>query len=264
MSPTNELYEPLISAYNYLNHHLFDDKLPEVIFTLQRKKGVMGFFSAKRWGNTKGNYCSEIAINPAYFASSRMIEVMQTLVHEMVHCWQYAYGTPSDHHYHNQEWAKKMMSIGLMPSSTGEPGGRATGRNMSDFIIQNGKFFEVVSDLIGKDSFQLSWVDRYALPKLFEPIIAEAKISKTHSEFHIDEFSEFDNVNNIDKGTDIPLEISDAPVCQQLPEEFFVQEVAKKQTRTRYTCPSCEVKVYGKFYLSLICGDCDCKFVSDE
>ena len=122
MSPTHELYTPLINAFNHFNKTLFGGDLPPVIFTLQRKKNVMGFFAAKRWGNVRGELCSEISINPSYFANCRLIEIFQTLVHEMVHAWQYHFGHPSEGHYHNREWAQKMMDIGLMPSDTGEPG----------------------------------------------------------------------------------------------------------------------------------------------
>ena len=173
MSPTNELYAPLTGAYDHFNIHLFNGNLPPVIFTLQRKKHVMGFFAAKRWGNLQGETCSEISINPSYFATSRIIEVMQTLVHEMVHAWQHHLGTPSDGHYHNKEWARKMIDIGLMPSDTGEPGGNIVGRNMSDYIIKQGRFLAVAEALISDSNYKLQWVDRFVLPKLHEPVIVD-------------------------------------------------------------------------------------------
>ncbi|NQY17292.1 hypothetical protein [Alteromonas mediterranea] len=53
MSPTNELYAPLIKAFDHFNRALFNNELPPVIFTVQRKKNVMGFFAAKRGGMRK-------------------------------------------------------------------------------------------------------------------------------------------------------------------------------------------------------------------
>jgi len=85
MTPSSELYSSLQIAYTHFNEMLFDGQLPEVIFTVQRHKGVMGYFSPKRWGSLAGRKCDEIAINPSYVGNCRLIEVMQTLVHEMVH-----------------------------------------------------------------------------------------------------------------------------------------------------------------------------------
>ncbi|MEW6991646.1 SprT-like domain-containing protein [Colwelliaceae bacterium 6441] len=266
MNPTNELYAPLIEAYNHFNSALFENKLPNVIFTLQRKKGVLGFFSAKRWGNTKGNYCSEIAINPAYFANSRMIEVLQTLVHEMVHCWQFCYGKPNNVHYHNMEWAKKMISVGLMPSTTGEPGGKITGKGMSDFIIKDGKFMSLVTELLGGDNFHLMWVDRYSLPKLFDPVIADTALNDTQlvEQTGNPDSIEFENIEYLSDYEGQETTVASEIAAQNLPETFLIQEVAKKQTRTRYICPNCETKLYGKMHLNIVCGDCNNRFISDN
>jgi predicted SprT family Zn-dependent metalloprotease len=261
MLPTNELYEPLIKAYRYFNSALFDDELPNVIFTLQRKKDVMGFFAAQRWGNTKGETCGEIAINPSYFANSRMIEVMQTLVHEMVHCWQFTYGKPSRGHYHNKQWADKMMSIGLMPSSTGEPGGSITGQSMGDFIIKDGKFMKHVTNLLNDEALELPWVDRFALPRLFEPIVVAAT-SKMEANKSIYSAAAEDFAMDIVKNanTKKTASVFSMPVSSLMPSAFFMTEVAKRQTRSKYECPGCNVKIYGKFGLNIICEDCDCKF----
>lgn len=41
-----------------------------------------------------------------------------------------------------KEWADKMQSIGLIPSSSGEPGGKRTGDKMADFPAEDGKFLQ--------------------------------------------------------------------------------------------------------------------------
>ncbi len=81
----------------------------------------MGYFSYRRFvaADGSGRMIDEIALNPEYFPVYPLIEVMQTLVHEQCHMWQYHYGNPSRKTYHNAQWAAKMESIGLMPSSTG-------------------------------------------------------------------------------------------------------------------------------------------------
>ncbi|MBM5564638.1 SprT-like domain-containing protein, partial [Klebsiella quasipneumoniae] len=83
-----------------------------------------------------GGTTDEIAMNPAYFAVCPPEEIMQTLVHEMAHLWQHHFGKPGRRGYHNKEWAERMEEIGLMPSSTGKPGGAKTGDKMADYIIE--------------------------------------------------------------------------------------------------------------------------------
>lgn len=53
-------------------------------------------------------------------------EALQALTYEMVHLYQHHFGDPGRGRYLNKEWGNKMESIGLMPSSTGRPGGRRT------------------------------------------------------------------------------------------------------------------------------------------
>ncbi|MDT0581505.1 SprT-like domain-containing protein [Brumicola blandensis] len=264
MSPTNELYAPLIDAYNHFNQSLFDDQLPQVVFTLQRKKNVMGFFAAKRWGNINGELRSEISINPTYFASSRIIEVLQTLVHEMVHAWQFHFGHPSDGHYHNKEWAQKMMEVGLMPSTTGEPGGAVVGRQMSDFIMKQGRFMQAAEVLLKDESFRLNWVDRLALPKLYEPVIIDGPMPKSSD--RVEQFASADEVLNasilsIEQGLNSSSTAYNEDNYTSMPSTFFIQEVARKQTRSKYVCPKCDTKIYGKASLNVICGDCDSPFI---
>ena len=268
-TPTHELYEPLVLAYDHFNHYLFAGELPTVIFTLQRKKNVMGYFAAQRWGNTKGETCSEIAINPSYFANCRMIEVFQTLVHEMVHAWQARFGHCVDAHYHNKEWAQKMISIGLMPSSTGEPGGATVGRQMSDYIIKRGRFIEVADLLLSDKSYQLKWVDRFALPRLHDSVIADMDITYHHNQSS----GQSDDVSVVPQcinSESLEMHYSNSenehhmPATHSLPTSFFVEEVARKQTRSKFECPSCQVKVYGKHELNIICGDCHTPFVKSN
>ena len=255
MNPTSELYTSLLDAYEHFNTALFGGKLPSVIFTVQRKKGVMGYFAPERWGDINGTKCSEIAINPAYIANSRLIEVMQTLVHEMAHCWQHCFGHPGRDYYHNKEWALKMIEVGLMPSSTGEPGGRITGQFMSDYIIEDGPFIRTFQQLSDEKGFQLKWMDRRSLPRLFEPVIAPMVNSNG---------TEPDKVL-----TSVPVKAT--PTLSELVKptdspisDFLIPEAAKRQTRYRYICSGCDTKVYGKAQLNIGCEDCDRVFECNE
>jgi len=95
--------------------------------------------------------------HPSYFAVVPLLEVLQTLVHEMVHAWQFHFGKPGRRGYHNKEWADKMEAIGLMPSSTGKPGGARTGEKMADYAIPGGLFMQATDKLLTQD-FKISGI----------------------------------------------------------------------------------------------------------
>lgn len=162
MTPTENLYGSMTAAYDFFNQELFDNKLPNVIFTTQRKKGVMGYFSKNRWASKDGSICHEIAINPTYIAHSTILELFQTLVHESCHLYQEHYGTPSRNAYHNKEFAFIMRSRGLIPSTTGAAGGSQTGQKMSDYPDPDGDFIKAARKLVSSGKFKLEWIDRYA------------------------------------------------------------------------------------------------------
>ena len=263
MNPTTELYASLEEAYDFFNLKLFIDKLPTVIFTVQRQKGVMGYFAANRWGNLQGNRCHEIAINPSYIANSCLIEVLQTLVHEMVHCWQYSYGKPGRGHYHNREWAKKMIEIGLMPSSTGLPGGAITGQFMSDYIIEDGLFALTYEQLKGNNAFQLKWIDRIAATKVFDPAFYAPPAQAEENAAIKTSLVSRGPDEGVASATLVPaLQIKDEQTfAEQAPKELFISAPARsKKSKSKYRCSGCLSNVWGKPELRLICGDCDIAF----
>lgn len=134
---TTKQYAGLQEAYNYFNSELFESKLPNCLITLQKKKNSNGFFHAKHFINGE-IIADEIAMNPAQFTRSKS-ETLSTLAHEMTHLWQHHFGKESKSH-HNRQWADKMFEIGLMPSSTAQPGGKQTGQKVSHYILPNMAF----------------------------------------------------------------------------------------------------------------------------
>lgn len=160
-SPTTRQYSALQHAFAVFNAELFDNSLPDCLITMQRKARTYGYFSYQRFRSDDGHsFTDEIAINPQFIASHGRIEALQTLVHEMVHLWQHHHGDPGRGRYHNKEFADKMESIGLMPSSTGKPGGARTGQNMADYPIPGGRFEKVAQVLLATD-FKIPWADRH-------------------------------------------------------------------------------------------------------
>lgn len=158
-APTEETYSALQRAYEFFNRELHAGELPDCLITLQRRKRSCGYFSPRKFKHvSQGSLTDEIAMNPAYFLEHGTIEVLQTLVHEMTHLWQEHFGKPSRGGYHNKQWAEKMESVGLMPSSTGEEGGKKTGQNISDYPIPGGPFLRACENLLAT-GFNITWGD---------------------------------------------------------------------------------------------------------
>jgi hypothetical protein len=160
MEPTQEAYAELQTAYAHFNEILFEGKLPPCLITLQRHKKTYGYFSHSRFENPEGTLTDEIAMNPEYFGQRQIKEVLGTLVHEMVHLWQAHFGKCGRRGYHNLQWGHAMEAIGLVPSNTGQPGGKRTGDRVTHYKVEGGPF-EKAADLLLDSSFRVTWADRY-------------------------------------------------------------------------------------------------------
>jgi SprT-like family len=142
-------YGGLQSAFAFLNAKLFDGALPNVVLTYQRKAKSGGYFSPDRFTRRGvGEREHEIALNPDFISTREDQFIVSILAHEMTHQWQHIYGTaPKRSGYHDKQWAAKMESVGLMPSSSGAVGGRTTGAKMQHYIIEGGPFSRVFAEL---------------------------------------------------------------------------------------------------------------------
>lgn len=247
--PTEEAYAELQHAYDFYNGELFGGALPACLITYQRQKRTFGYFSKERFGRRDGRKTDEIALNPEYFAVVPMVEVLQTLVHEMAHLWQEHFGKPSRACYHNLQWADKMEAIGLMPSETGQPGGKRTGQAMGDYVIAGGLFDQATKRLLAS-GFAISWLDRFpALPPP-RPAYTPSPVSG--------EWMESDAEPACDD--DVILASVSAwtlPPATMTPSLIEKPKVGNRSNRNKYTCPGCELNVWGKPGLRLVCGDCN-------
>ena len=117
-----------------------------------------------------------------------------------------------------------MESVGLMPSTTGAPGGKRTGQNMSDYPIENGVFLKALDNM----------PDSYKLP--FISIEGERKYKS--------------------------VSLHSGGATSTLSEEQEAEPKPKKN-KVKYTCPSCKVNVWGKPELNIFCGGCDERFQSN-
>jgi predicted SprT family Zn-dependent metalloprotease len=166
-TPTAETYESLDKAFNHFNAELFDHRLPSVLFTLTRKRSAHGYFWAEQFKHrVDGDPTHEIALNPD--TMDRTLDaVLSTLVHEMTHLEQEEYGEQKPKSgNHNKEWVKLMERVGLIPSNTGEPGGKQTGRKMTHYVEDGGRFQTAMQKLIA---------DGFTLPYFTQPKAAAEK-----------------------------------------------------------------------------------------
>lgn len=243
--PTEEFYGLLSRAFDHFNESLFANSLPHCLLTVQRETNTMGYFSPERWANREGEKAHEIAINPGYFASHTLVEVMQTLVHEQCHLWQQVFGNrKSRHGYHNREWAAKMESIGLMPSQTGEPGGKKTGQQMSDYPVSSGLFLTACHGLVEKD-FEISWVDRI-------PAVRESCQVRGDFELRPEEFSG----NIVEQLLNVKIE----ELVPHITPLVEVLEFRTSRNKHKYSCLTCDTNVWGKPGLRIRCENCDLRF----
>jgi len=151
---TPRQYEAFQTAYDFLNTELFAGSLPQVLVTLQRKANTRGYFGADRFQGREGSGAAhDLALNPDAFIGRTDEQICSTLAHEMAHVWQQAHGKPSRNGYHNKEWAAKMIEIGLMPTDTGENGGKQTGAHVTHYVLPGGAYAQAFAKL----GWRLDW-----------------------------------------------------------------------------------------------------------
>ncbi len=218
VKPTDETYKGFQAAYDVLNRELFGRRLPPCMITLRTFGKARGYFSPDRFVHLERvTTTHEIALDPRQFMDRTSLQVLSTLAHEMCHVEQREHGTPSRSGYHNREWVAMMETIGLVPSSTGEPGGKQTGQNMTHYIEPGGRFEKTATKLINSGRFTLGWAD-------------------------IDGF--------LDLGTD-----PKSPAAKAGPAGLPVKPAKgpRSGVRVKYVCPTCATAVWGKARLLIGC-----------
>lgn len=257
MNPTKEAYAELQHAYDFYNEDLFEGRLPACIITLQRQKRTFGYYSKDRFGTRDGRKTDEIAMNPEYFAVVSMVEVLQTLVHEMAHLWQARFGEPSRACYHNIQWANKMEEIGLMPSHNGQPGGKKVGQSMADYVIVGGRFDLGTRRLI-TSGFAISWLDRFPAARPRPAYVPPPPgVDTDDGDDDEEEAGTSGYVEASGELDDDPIMAAAAkPPAESNPDLIENQKTGNRSNRNKYSCPGCALNVWGKPGLRVICGEC--------
>jgi predicted SprT family Zn-dependent metalloprotease len=225
-------YITLSDCYDELNRSLFKNRLPGCVLTFEDKGQRFGHYRFKGYVARDGKEKrDEICLNPRHFLTNTGdLELMQTLTHEMCHQWQYHHGKNSRAGYHNKEWGGQMESIGLIPSDTGEPGGKKTGQTMADYPAKDGIFLKVATKILEGKELIRYYKNEVFLRKLME-------------------------------GDTSPEEES---AWQEAAEAYAEEEGTasgatskpKPPSKLKYSCPKCKANVWGKPDLEILCGKC--------
>lgn len=268
-SPTSEAYGEMQRVYDVLNNELFSGQLPNCLITFQRAKRTFGYYSPRRFKDRVGNNSDEIALNPEFFSLFPPIMVIQTLAHEMVHLWQRHFGgqarelnsqSTKRRKYHDAKWGKKMIDIGLMPSSTGRPGGKTVGEHMCEYPIENGRFLLIAQKIVSKEIRHL-WYDRIIeeenkrASRQMQEAASQSSVSITTNNTAERELSSAREA--LTQDDDLIYHEANPPRVIESINAFMT---LKPQTRVKYQCPTCRTNVWGKKGIDILCGACNLRF----
>jgi len=251
------IYKELADAYDFYNSALFAGMLPVCIVTLDKNVNYFGCFRPLNFvGNGKeneGRNLHEITMNVTFFALRPIEMTLSTVVHEMCHLKTYEDGTYGCGKYHNREFAELMKSVGLIPSSTGKPGGKETGQSVSHYIEKNGLFERKTRELMEK-GFLFPFVERLReqVRVLTVEEIKKKAIPEKPGFFRDDDGSIIKgktyNCGKDEKGKEIVK---------------VVIKDEQKWRRSSYQC-ECGTKIQGKSGLDITCNECGTRFVEEN
>src|ERR1044071_7570284 len=165
MKATKLQFTALNELYNYYNRKVFGNTLPEAIVSIVRSRRFHGAFSPNKWKQKESDNdpIHEIFLNASSFRREEKAW-HSTLVHELVHLQEFVlFGRCGSRGNHTKRWGRLMKAIGLYPSSTGKPEGQETGRRVSHYVVEGGRFEKAFEALRKND------IAKYKLP--YESII---------------------------------------------------------------------------------------------
>lgn len=113
--PMSKGIAELERCFDAFNKELYNSELPTPVITIQAagKKNALGWFCGNAW-NVKENQIPEINLSAEHLNRS-VNEILQTLIHEMVHLDNYVNGISdcSASQYHNRKFKVAAEKIGL-------------------------------------------------------------------------------------------------------------------------------------------------------
>jgi hypothetical protein len=114
--PAKELITELHRFARVFNSE-FQLGIPELALGIDRLRWTtLGHF---RYGHNCFALKGEIIINDRHLDDREGWQTLGTLLHEMIHAWQQAYGRPGRRNYHNREFRNKAAVYGLIVDQRG-------------------------------------------------------------------------------------------------------------------------------------------------
>lgn len=104
--------------HHWANLFIFEFKLeiPEVSLGIQKlRRNTLGHFRGCNGFGLK----HEIMLDQAHVFDGSQYELLATLLHELLHGWQYLYGKPGKRNYHNRNFQRKAADYGLYVDAKG-------------------------------------------------------------------------------------------------------------------------------------------------
>ena len=140
--------------------------------------------------------------------------------------------------YHNKAWALCMESKGLIPSTTGQPGGKQTGDAVTHYINPTGLFVKYTKDLL-EENFVISWYDRF-----YSGILNVEEFKKQR----VSLLNETGQIYQNDERIKAVIENCNGNTVMK------IKKLSKSGMKVKYSC-SCS-SVWGKDGLSIKCNKC--------
>lgn len=163
LDPSRRQYGSLADSFDYFNRTLFSGRLAQPLLTLNHRPACVKSYHRDKGFSFRGGpwksriRASEISLNPRAMVGRSDMEILTVIVHEMVHLWQFQYAEkPPRKGYHNRDWADFMEELGLIPSNTGEPGGKRTGQKVSQYVLPGGPF-DLACRALLESGWRLDW-----------------------------------------------------------------------------------------------------------
>jgi len=249
------MFTELAFAYHFINQEMFDGRLETCIVTTNRKYGSLGYFRPR--GFNAGERCAnEISLNAAYMSVRTMRSTLGTLASLMCLAKNAQDGFIGRKGYCGKVWAESMKDIGLMPSSTGRPGGAPTGYNNSFYIVKGGAF-DLSCCRLRRAKFALTWHDRFP----FRPPSRQSSADiRTYRDVELvkDGSAEMDTVS---ANLGIPPALLMRERAVDLSMTCLPLADKHRAAKDCYVCDGCGAKLWGKPGLAVKCIHCDRAFL---
>ena len=237
----------LISIVNALNRELFTGSLPACDVILNRRARTFG---SVRIYSLDGILfgAPQISMNSALMSIRTLRSTFATLTSLMCEVNAFLDGR-TNYRLRNKKAAEAMLRIGLVSSSTGRPGGKKTGYNISFYILKGGAF-DRTFDRLSKSDKWITWSDLSTCTP--PPHYKDFEVLT----FSADGASDAEEQSLTDRATalGIPPILLASPtksshVCLSLPA---------KSTKGTFVCPGCGLRCWAKRSSTNIhCAGCD-------